>query len=153
MALDLKDPILAKRRLFHAPVLQDQASLFQLAMTLFSWLMQQGGKPNMQVVEHDALSSSEVVIADVPTTLIAWFLQKATATASFSKATDNATTASDAASELRVWLSGALNVAALIFPKGQAFANGITLQGTTTADGGTGSAANGATGVMLLKAA
>jgi hypothetical protein len=153
MALTLQDPVLAKRRLCHAPVIQDQASLYQLQMALFSWLMQQGGRPDMQVVEHDALSDTDVVIADVACNLLAWFLQKATATATFAKATDNSTTGSDAASELRVWLSGASNVAALLYPKGQPFANGITLQGTTTANGGTGSAADGATGVMLLKAA
>lgn len=154
MALSLQDPVLAKRRLFHAPVLQDHASLFQVAMTLLSWLMQQGGRPDMQVVEHDALSDTDVVIAADPCNLIAWFLLKAaTATATFAKATDNATTGSDAASELRVWLSGASNVAALLYPKGQAFANGITMQGTTTANGGTGSATDGATGVVLLRAA
>jgi hypothetical protein len=153
MSLSLQDPILAKRRLFHAPVVSEQASLWQLSMAFFSWLMQQGGRPDMQVVEHDALSSTDVVIADAACNLLAWLMTKATATATFSKATDNATTGSDAASDLRVWLSGVDNVVGLFYPKGQPFANGITLQGTTTADGGTGSGDDGATGVVLLKAA
>ena len=153
MALSLQNITLAKRRLYHSPVMQDQAALYQLAMTLFSWLSQQGGNPDLQVVEHDALSDTDVVIADAPCHLVAWFQQKATATATFSKATDSATTGSDAASELRVWLSGANNIVGLIYPKGQPFANGITCQGTTTANGGTGSGADGATGVFLLRAA
>lgn len=152
-ALSLQDPTLGRQRFFHAVAVQDRTALFGLSMQFWSWLIQQGGKPQVQVVEHDKLSSTDVVIAADPATLLAWLLYKETVTATFAKATDNATTGSDAASELRVWLSGVDNVAGLFYPRGIRFANGITCQGTTTADGGTGSGDDGASGVALIAAA
>lgn len=152
MALNLQDPSLARRRLFRSIPTQSQAANYNLAMTLLSWLMQNGGRPQLQVVEHDRLSDSEVVIMNAACSLIAWLQIKATATASYSKATDSATTSSDAASELRVKNAGAGNVSALLFPKGLAFANGITCQGNTTPSGGAASSTDGAAGVFLLAA-
>jgi hypothetical protein len=153
MALITQDPTLARRRFFRAVNTQEQAALYQLSMTLFSWLMTSGQKPALAVLEHDKLSDTDVVIVDAPATLILWNLYKETITPTFAKATDHASTASDAASALRVKLGGVNNVSSLCFPKGLRFLNGITCQGTTTAEGGTGSAADGASGVFLLAAA
>lgn len=150
MSLSLQDPVLARRRLFRSVPVQSQASMYQVAMTLLSWLMQFGGKPQLQVKEHGLLDDSETIIADAACSLIAWIQYKATATATFSKATNSATTSSDASSELRVWVAGAGNVVALLYPKGKAFSSGITCQGNTTAGGGTSSGADACTGVFLL---
>lgn len=152
MALSLQDPVFAKRRFLRAIPVQAQSSMYQVSMTLLSWLMQFGGKPDLQVVEHDLLSSTEVVIADAACSALAWIQRKATATATYSKATDSATTSSDADSEYRIKLAGVNNVVATVWPKGAAFASGITCQGNTAPSTGTGSGADGAVGVWLLAA-
>lgn len=145
-----QDIVLAKRRFFHAVSLD--VATRSLSMALFSFLAQQGGHPDLSVVEITALTNTDQVIAAVPCTLYAMILHKATATASYTKATDHATTCStDGTQDVSLKLADT-NYHALIFPKGRAFANGITMQGNTTGTGSTGSAANGATGVALFGA-
>lgn len=152
MSLTTQDPVLARRRFFHAVNLD--VGTKELGRALFSFLMQQGSpvRPSLQVVEFGPLSSTDVVIADAPCTLYALVLHKTTATASFTKATDHATTCStDGTQDVSLKLADT-NYHLLAFPRGRAFAAGITMQGNTTGTGGTGSSTNGASGVALLGA-
>lgn len=151
MALSLQDPVLAKHRLFHA-VSFDTSTRLQMT-AFFSWLMQQGGRPNLQVVEFTALSNTDQVLADVACRLYALILAKATATASWSKFTDNATTGStDGTQNLSLWMAQ-IGRSFLCYPNGLALANGLTARGNTTGTGNTTAGAAGATGVVLLGAA
>ncbi len=150
MALATQNIVLAKQRALHFNV---RPAVQGLIKWLFMYFGQMGANPDLQVVEFAALSSSEVVIADVPCRLYAVVLQKATATATYTKITDSATTSSDADSEYRIKQSAAGVETALIFPYGEAFANGITMQGNTAPSTGTGSGANGGNGYCLVGAA
>lgn len=149
MALSTQDPVLAWRRVANAILSMSPAVQAQMA-ALKSWLTQQGGNPDLQFVPFDKLTSTETVIADAACKLYAICTSKATATATFTKATDSATTSSDTAAEVVMKEAGASSSNALIYPQGLAMANGITMQGNTTADGGTGSGADGASGFVLL---
>lgn len=151
MALSLQNFVLAKQRFFRAAALA--AGCQGLAYAFFSWLSQQQNNLELQAVEFGPASSTEIVIANAPCTIRAIILAKATATASFFKGTDSASASSDADSELRQKIAGVGNSMGLFYPKGFAMANGFTVQGNTTASGGTGSAADGPTGVVLLSAA
>lgn len=154
MALSLQSAVLAKRRALNWVTAIGQKPFSQGAMKWFwSFQAQFLGSPDMQIVEFAALSSTEVVIADAACRLYGLVLYKATATATYTKATDSATTSSDADSEIRVKQAGAATEAVLIFPQGLAMANGITMQGNTTPSGGTGSAADGGNGFAILGAA
>lgn len=151
MALSTQDIVLAKRRFFHAVNLD--AATRQLATALFSFLAQQGGKPDCQVVEFGPLSDTDVVIADTACQLLAIILHKTTATASFTKGTDHATTCStDGTQDLSVKIADT-KYHAVLFPNGRACASGWTMLGNTTGTGSTGSSTDGAYGVVLLKAA
>lgn len=150
MAISTADMVLAKRRFFHAVVLDTATK--QLAMTLFSWLAQQGGKPDLQVVEYGPLSNTDVVIADAACSLRAIIVRKATATASYTKGTNHATTCStDGTQDVSLKVSDT-KYHALLFPNGLAMSAGFTMQGNTTGTGSTGSSTNGAYGVVLLSA-
>jgi hypothetical protein len=118
---------------------------------LKSFLATQGSPvlPDLQVVPFDELSDSEVVIAGAACKLYALVLIKDTATATFSKLTDHATTSSDADADL-VISQNAADQLLLVYPSGRAFANGITAQGNTAASTGTGSASNGAKGFAII---
>jgi hypothetical protein len=158
MAIATVDPVLAWRQVLNLCSLKSNTSLFvgvgvkRQLEALKSYLIQQGGNPDLLVVPFDKLSSTEVVIAAEACKLYALALYKDTSTATFTKATDSATTSSDAASELRIWQPTANKSTLLTYPGGLAFANGITMQGNTTADGGTGSALNGASGFAIIGA-
>lgn len=151
MSLSTQDLVLAKRRFFHAVNLDTATRL--LSMAFFSWIAQQGGKPDLQVVEFGPLSNTDVVIADAANKLYAIILHKLTTTASYTKGTDHATTCStDGTQDFSLKLADT-NTHAVFFPKGRANANGWTMQGNTTGTGATGSSTNGAYGVVLLGAA
>jgi hypothetical protein len=150
MALSLVEILKAKRRALNysvAPSIQGYLKWF------FSYMSQFAGNPNLQIVEFAALSASEVVIANVACTLYALVLLKATATATYTKLTDSATTSSDADSEFRIKQAGAGQTMALMFPNGVPFASGITMQGNTAPSTGVGSGANGGNGFAILGAA
>jgi len=123
-----------------------------LVRWLFSWFAQFTAGADLAIVEFAALSSAEVVIIAEAATLYALVMRKATATATFTKLTDNATTSSDASSDIRISMIG-IKETALVYPQGLALANGATMQGNTTAGGGTGSGADGASGFAIIGAA
>lgn len=150
MAFSGSDPILAKRRFFHAAAVS--ASVYNLAIEFFSWLNQQGGKPDCQVVEFTyGTATAQVQLAGVGT-LLAVLLKKETTTAAFAKFSDHATDFSATAIVLMVKQS-TIDTAAVFFPKGLALATGLTFESHTTCDGTTTSGAgDGALGVVLLKA-
>jgi hypothetical protein len=159
MALATQDFLLAWRRIGNFanggstanPGLK--SALVQQLAALKSFLATQGSPavPDLQVVAFDELSSSEVVICSDPCKLYAIVLIKDTATATYSKLTDSATTSSDADSEFRV-KQVAIDQVILVNPAGWSFASGITAQGNTTPSGGTGSASNGAKGFAIIGA-
>lgn len=152
MAISTQDPVLVWRRV--ANYMQSfRPSIAAQLKALKSYLATQGGNPDLQLVPFSALSSTDVVIADAACKIYAVVLNKATATATFTKATDSASASSDTAAEYVIKSAGVGNQHALIFPTGAAMASGVTMQGNTTADGGTGSGADGADGFVLLGAA
>lgn len=120
--------------------------------TFFETMSQIKKNPNLVLIPFDELSSTEVVISDAAATLYAAYLQKDTATLTFSKITDHATTSSDTASDF-LFPSAKVGDELHTYVNGFALANGATMQGNTTADGGTGSASNGAKGFLILGAA
>lgn len=123
---------------------------------LFSFLAQHRNSPDLQFVPFAALSDSETVIADAPCKAYALFTSVLSTSdaATFVKMTDHATTSSDAASEFRFKIGGVgAEEEVFVWPRGKAFANGITMQGNTTANGGTASdAADGASGFAIVGA-
>ena len=150
MAFSGSDPILAKRRFFHAAAVS--AAAYNLSIAFFSWLNQQGGKPDCQVVEFiPGTATAQVQLAGVGT-LRAVLLRKTTTTAAYGKFSDHATDFSAAANVLLVG-QNVIDTVAVFYPKGLALATGLTFESHTTPDGTTTSAAgDGASGVVLLKA-
>jgi hypothetical protein len=153
MAISTQDPVLAWRRVANA--MHSLKPSTQLVLrAIKSWLVQQGSNPDLQFVPFDYLSASETVIADAAHKVYVLVLQKHnTATATFSKYTDSATTSSDDSADLVIKQNVAKSEAVLFFNTGLAMANGGTMQGNTTASGGTSSGADAANGFVLLGAA
>jgi hypothetical protein len=150
MAFSGSDPINAKQRFFNA--LQACPQVYNLAMSLYSWLMQQGGRPDMQVVELDHGTATAQVICGAAATLRALVLRKTTTTAAFAKISDHATDFSSSAVTVLI-KQAALGQMIVAFPSGLAHATGITFESHTTCDGSTTSAAgDGASGVALISA-
>lgn len=153
MSISVQDPVLAWRRVRNA-VQSFKPSTQLVLQAIKSWLVQQGGNPDLQFVPFASLSDSETVIADAAHKLYVLVLKKAnTATATFSKYTDNATTSSDASSDLRILQNVAKSEVVLFANTGIAMANGGTMQGNTTAGGGTSSGADASSGFALIGAA
>lgn len=151
MAFSGSDPVLAKRRAFHAVAIS--ASVYNLLISFFSWINQQGGKPDLQVIELTNGTATAQVICAGACTLRAIILNKPTTTAGFAKFSDHATDFSATAITLMVKQS-TIDAAGIFFPKGLAHATGITYESHTTCDGTTTSAAgDGATGVAIISAA
>lgn len=151
MAFSGSDPILAKRRFFHAASLDAAAQ--QLCTAFFSWLNQQGGKPDCQVIEFTYGTATAQVICGGAATLLALLLNKPTATAGFTKLSNNATDFEAATQTVMVKQAAAGHVDLVFFPKGLAHSIGISLESHTTCDGTTTSAASdGAFGVALISA-
>jgi hypothetical protein len=150
MAFVGQDPILGKRRFFHAVAISAQVQ--NLATAFFSWLNQQGGRPDLQVVELIAGTATAQVVVAGAVTLRALILKKTTVTAAYGKLSDHATDFSAAATTVLL-KQAAIDTLALFYPKGLAHATGITFESHTTPDGTTTSAAgDGASGVALLSA-
>lgn len=148
MAFSGQDPILAKRRFFHAPL---SAAASMICTTFFSWLNQQGGKPDLQVVEFTNLTSTETIILAGAATLRAVVLIKPTATAAWFKAADHNTTWTDNDTEILKVKQSAITTDLMFYPKGKALATGLVLVSHTSGAGTTTSASgDGATGVVLL---
>ena len=156
MSLSLVTPVLAKQSFFKSAVITTAGAIQGLATALFSYLNQQGrmpaGGPLLQVVSDGPLTSTESVFADAACKILGIALYKPTATATYFKATDSATTSSDADSEIRQKVAGAGNQVLLAYPKGIAMASGVTCQGNTTPSGGTGSGADGPVVTMVIGA-
>ena len=148
MAFSGQDPVLAKQRFFHAVAIH--ASVYNLSVAFFSWLNQQGGRPDLQVVELIAGTATAQVICAGAATLRALALVKSTTTAAFAKLSDHATDF-DATAITVMIKQAAVGAAALFFPGGLAHATGITFESHTTCDGSTTSATgDGAIGVALI---
>lgn len=149
MAIATQAAVLAWQRASHFP--SDPGVQFQLE-TLKSYLAAQGGNPDLQVVEFDHLTGTDVVIADAACKVYAIVLVKTTATAATFKGTDNATTGSATAGNVTL-TQNSIGEAAQTFPSGLPMANGLTLISNTTASGSTTSAAgDGAKGLVILGA-
>lgn len=152
MPLSLVDPVLAKQRFFNQMALSP--AVYELSVALFKWLMQQGARPDLQVVEFDHLTNTDTVIADAACKIRAIVLRKTTATTAWFKATDHNTTGATNGSQTISHRLDAIGVSLLAYPAGLAMATGFTLRSNTTATGATDSGAgDGAAGVVLLSAA
>jgi hypothetical protein len=147
MALSLQDPVLAKRRFFHAAAIDAAAN--GMAIEFWRWLMTQGGKPQLQVVEF-ASPTADVVIADAPCTVYAVLASKPTTTAATLKASNHASTQA-ASTQFLALSQSAVLVDEVFYPKGHICSAGVTISSDTTPDGTTDSAAgDGANGVFLI---
>ena len=148
MAFSGTDPINAKQRFFHAVAVH--ASVYNLAVAFFSWLNQQGGRPDLQVVELENGTATAQVINAGGCTLRAIALVKATATAAYAKFSNHATDF-DATALVALVAQNAIGAAALFYPGGLTLSTGLTFESHTTPDGSTTSAAgDGAIGVALI---
>lgn len=153
MSLSTQNAPLAKRRAanwisaFGGPFSQGALKWF------WSYIAQFKGSPAMQVVEFEALSNTDQVLANAACTLYLIVLRKTTATATWSKFTDNATTGATNGSQ-EISIKGAtIGETVLVYPQPLAMANGLTARGNTTATGNTTSGANGASGFVVIGAA
>ncbi|HUU46379.1 MAG TPA: hypothetical protein VM118_11670 [Acidobacteriota bacterium] len=150
MAFSGSDPILAKRRFFHAAAVS--AAVYNLSIAFFSWINQQGGKPDLQVVEVTYGTAGAQVICSGACTLRALILNKPTTTAGYAKFSNHATDYSGAAVMLVVG-QNVIDAFAAFYPKGLTLSTGLTYESHTAVDGTTTSAAgDGATGVAVISA-
>lgn len=151
MALSTQAQVLVKQRIFNQDI---QPATLGFLRWLFSWFAQFTALPALQVVQFAALTNGNTIIADAACRIYAVVLFKATATASWFKGADSATTAAtDGSAEISQKVSGAGNEFSLLYPEGLAMANGLTVCANTTATGSTGSGANGPRGFIILGAA
>lgn len=148
MAISTQDGVLAWRRAANYLQGINPAAARQLK-ALKEYIVGPLGNPDLEFVPFDKVSDTDVVIANGAADLIALVLVKDSTTSTFFKLTDHNTTASDAASEVRIE-ANKVGVSIAVFPQRLSFTVGITAQGTTTSNGGTGSDTNGASGFALL---
>lgn len=150
MALSVQASVLAKRRVFsYANGLKP--GIVGLLSWLFQYFAQFAGNPDLQFVPMDTLTNGNTVIADAACKVYAIVLTKATATKSWFKGTDSASTSTtDGSQDIGFSISGAGNAMAFIYPKGMSLANGLTVCANTTGTGASGSGANGPAGFVLL---
>lgn len=151
MALSTQSSVLAKRRATNWITAIGGKPFTQGAMKWFwSFVSQFLGNPDMQIVEFSALGAN-VVLMDAACKLFAIVMDKATATLSYAKFTDNATTGStDGTQNITIPVKGVASEAVLFYPQGFALASGLAAVGNTTPTGNTSSAANGANGFVVL---
>ncbi len=122
------------------------------------WLgLQQNGNPDLQYVSIDHTGNADIVIADVPCRLYAWYLKKpsGSTTAAWAKISDHATVAA-ASGDLVMPLIAAAAAGkefAMVFPDGLPLAVGATTASHTAVDGNTDSAdADAAAGFAIVGA-
>lgn len=149
MAISPQDFTQAWRRVGNAmPGLK--ASIQMILTDVKSWFAQNTTLPDLQVVAFTALTSTDQVIANAACKLYVIVMIKLTATATFTKGTDHATTCStDGTQGFSVKLA-AIGQSIIVWPHGEPMAAGFTMQGSTTGTGSTGSGANGASGFVIL---
>jgi len=111
--------------------------------SLFSYLAQHKGSPDLQLVAFsDLTSGTGTAIADAACRVYAIFAKKPSAStlSAYFKGSDSPTTASATAPEFSMVLAS--NVEDIVvFPDGLSMANGFAIRSDTTAAGSTGSVA------------
>lgn len=143
MALTTQSALLVKQKVFP----QTRKPNIQFALkALFSYLAQFKGNPDLQMVPFAALDDTETVICTDPCKIYATYMKKGAAStaAAYVKQTDHATTSSDAASEFRFEMAElglVVQEEVVVYFNGAPMTVGVTMQGNTTANGGTLSAA------------
>lgn len=149
MALSVQSSLLAKRRaMSYANGLKP--GVVGLISWLFQYFSQFKGNPDLLFVPFSGIGSNTVIAAEA-CKLYAIVLQKVTATASYFKGTNNATTAAtNGSQDLTVLLSGAGNSTALIYPDGLSLSTGLTIIANTTTTGSVSSGADAPTGFALI---
>lgn len=148
MSISVQDIVRARRRYLNAAQLDAATGL--LGVEFFSFLAQQGGIPDLQVVEFGPLTGTTAVIADAACKIYAIVARKLTTTAASFKGTDHATTGSSTAFAVGLTQT-TIKTDSMYFPKGLPMAAGFSILSNTTMAGSTTSAAgDGAAGVVLL---
>lgn len=141
MALSLTSQIKAKRQAFSvARTLGLSSSLEQTLSALLQEIAQKVGNIDLQVVIAPAASTTDLVVADVACKLFGYF-GKGGATARAVNWADHASSANSPTTILPVGVSEQV---AYVFPKGSAFANGLTFDEA---------GASGANGFFIIGAA
>ncbi len=148
MSISVQDIVRARRRYLNTAQLDAATGL--LGVEFFSFLAQQGGMPDLQVVEFGPLTGTTTVIADAACKVYAVIMRKLTTTAACFKLTDDAATGSSTAFALGL-RQNTIKTDSFYAPKGLPMANGVAILSNTTMAGNTTSAAgDGAAGVVLL---
>lgn len=148
MALSTQAAYLAKRRALNYAFRKPFSR--RIVKVLFETLAQHKGNPDLQIVEFDNLTDTDVVIADAACQIYGIVLTKDTATAAFFKGSD-ATSVSDTAAEIVQELNAANDEVVLAYPDGWSQGTAFEVHSDTTADGGTTSAAgDGPRGFIIL---
>jgi hypothetical protein len=153
MALSLESAVRVKQKALaetRRPHVQAMLKAF------FSYHEQHKRSPDLQFVPFVALSDSETIIADAACRIYVTFMSVPSTSdaVTYVKQTDHATASSDAASENRFEFGGSgAQQDVVIWPNGQPMGTGVTMQGNTTANGGTASdAADGCSGFVIVGA-
>lgn len=149
MALSTQSAVLAKRRALNYGFRKPFSR--RIVKVLFETLAQHKGNPDLEIVEFDNLTDTDVVIADAACKVYAIVLTKESDTAAFFKGSDHASAASDTAAEIVQEMNADKDELVLAYPDGWAQGTGFTVHSDTTADGGTTSAAgDGAKGFAII---
>jgi len=151
MALSTQNPVLVKQK---AEAGNRKPKITLQLKTLFSYLAQHGGNPDLQLVPFAVLSATASVIADAACKLRAHYLKKpvGSTVSAFIKGTDDDVTASATAPAISIELP-TNQEEILLFPDGIPFSDGLVLISNTTAAGSTASAAaDGASGFAIISA-
>ena len=123
--------------------------------TFFETMGQLKGNPDLVLIPFGELSDTESgnsIFSDAACKLYAIYLNKDTATATWSKFQDHATVVTDAAPTFS-FKSARIGDELHTWPSGLALATGLVAQGNTDATTGADSGTNGASGFVILGAA
>lgn len=139
MALSLENTILTKQRCLAETRKPDIQALLK---AFFSHLAQHKGSPKLQATFYSALAGTDVVPADAPCKVYAWYIKKpsGSTTAAYLKASNHASALDEAAPTMSIYLPTNEEVIVL-FPNGVAMSTGFTIGSNTTPTGSTGSSA------------
>lgn len=158
MALSTQSANLVRQKTY---MINRNPGIFYALKGLFLHLASNKGNPDLQLVNvdggataSDGGNTANQVVANVACTLYAIYLKKAGATATWFKATDNATTATtNGGQDVSLVVTLKAEELLLQYPTGHSMVNGITITENTSATGSTLNVlANRIDGYIILSA-
>lgn len=142
MALSTQSANIVRQKTY---MINRNPGIFYALKALFLHLAANKGNPDLQIVNvdggataSDGGNTAAQVAANAACTLYAVYLKKTGSTATWFKATDNASTpTTNGGADISLVITTASDEVLLLFPTGHAMANGITYTEDTTATGST----------------